>query len=176
VQNLLWENNSLKIYALLLVDANWYKDAFDSLASWLNHDKSKLEKELQEEDFIQKLRAVFKFSKLADFSKVLPAFLKLVTDSVPLNKAIGCTMIPTILEQMQVITEPHSRVFVLKILRALYTNSDNRMEVWKNYNLGPIIQGLAEKDPSVIVNRILLELFWIEWSSLYLDNKIKTIS
>jgi len=74
-----------------------------------------------------------------------------------LNKAVGCASIPILLEQLPGISDPHSRLSILKILRAIYMNVPDRQEVWAKYNLGPIIQTLA-KDPIIIVNQMAFQM------------------
>ena len=144
----------MQVFQYLLTDPNWFKDTVEALAVWVTYDKEKISTELVQNTALHTLSNVFQFNKHIEFAKVLPAFLKIITESIPLNKSIGPLVIPSILPLITTLNEPHSRLSLLKMLRSFYTNADNRTELWTKYNVPSLLQKLSETDPSVIVTQM----------------------
>jgi hypothetical protein len=145
----------MRVFQYLLADPSWYKDTMEALAFWMTYDKEKMTAEmLQRSSFLETLANVFQYKKNIEFIKVLPAFLKLITESIPLNKALGPLVVPSILQLITTLSEPHSRLSTLKMLRAIYTNAENRNELWKVHEVPSLLQKLANSDPSVIVTQM----------------------
>ena len=141
------------------MDPSYFKDTTEALSSWAVHDRERLSKDLKIPETTKNFLTIFTdFSNHSDFIKFLSAFLKLVTELTDFNKFVGIHLVPAVLNQIETRTEPHSQVSLLKILRALYNNVEDRNLIWQKFNLESKLTTLAESESSVIVNQMAQQM------------------
>eukprot|EP01119_Soliformovum_irregulare_P008680 TRINITY_DN2177_c1_g1_i1.p1 TRINITY_DN2177_c1_g1~~TRINITY_DN2177_c1_g1_i1.p1 ORF type:complete len:1141 (+),score=342.93 TRINITY_DN2177_c1_g1_i1:52-3474(+) len=155
-RELLWKAQSLEIYLQLLSDENYYVDALDAIATWLASDVKRVEKELQLEENLIRIRNIWSFSSRPNFTKVLQSLLSIASTSATINRALSASeigLVPLILKSLQEIKEAHPRLQLLKILNVLFLGAEptRRMEMVGSHRLGPFIRNLIENETGVMV-------------------------
>lgn len=150
-------------------------DAIDSIAAWMNYSLQRTEKELKKASNIQALINIFGFYKFPSFGKALQPFLSIISASTVINQAIGevgTGGIGLILDALKNITEPFSRVLLLKILNSLFLTSSKKMEMVSFYRLYPTIQSLMDSGSGVLVTQMAEQLLQ---NFTRLNNRKRTI-
>lgn len=134
----------------------------DAISAWVGYEPVKLEEELCKDENVLYFRKVFEKNSLPSFPKILQPFLNIVTSLIRFNKKLSnlsLEFIPLVLESLQILPDSLSTVQILKILNCLFTNSDNRLEMFMTYKLFPVIKDIADDaNRGIIVSQMANQL------------------
>ncbi|KAH3761228.1 dihydrolipoamide succinyltransferase [Pelomyxa schiedti] len=119
-REMLWENNSFEQYLQLILDKNWYGDACDCVAGWLNHDSNRIRPLIESSSHVNIFKSAFEIhGPKKYFSKVLTPLQNIISSCPGLAEGlINAGTIPVVCSLLA-NPNPFSRVTLLKILLIL---------------------------------------------------------
>ncbi|RMZ87937.1 hypothetical protein DV736_g4835, partial [Chaetothyriales sp. CBS 134916] len=156
----LWQNKGLAFYVSLLSDPYWQVTALDAIFTWLEHETSKVEDHLLENDqFTTAIIAGLSSSKSTSFENLLEPLQKLLRLSPDLAASMAQSrQLFEIISQRLSHNKPAIRLNLLRIIGSICDAVEDGASILEHYKLYDVIVDLSYSDSAVLVRSMAGEL------------------
>ncbi|GBG63616.1 hypothetical protein CBR_g38927 [Chara braunii] len=143
----LWANGCLEFYLDLLKEEQWARTALDSVANWLasETEQKRVEEALLKQESLDKLVTFFKSCCVPSIGNILEPFLKIITKSTKLNKALSTSGLTPLLVSRLEEGDAIVCLNLLKIIRAMYQHHPRPKQMIVEHDLPRKLQLLVEE-------------------------------
>jgi hypothetical protein len=156
-RNLLWQHNAMELYLDVLREEAWRANAMDAVNFWVNDEPGRVSARLERADAIEAMVDVFRNTPDDRFVEVVEKLDSIVSASERVGRAFGQSGFVEILKTRMAHPEAIVRVTLIRILKSLYLVHPNPKEMIARFRLFEFIQGLRERDQSVLLVKNMAE-------------------
>ena len=159
------QHKGVQFYLGLLSISYWQEHALDALLVWLQDEPSHVAKHMEAPLGVAQLQVVIEAKNNASFINMLEPLLKILYNSPPVNRALGrirpeLGVSPFVSALVQRLQHPNALVrrLVLSILTLIYERHQAPKQLVEKHQLEPVLRGIKENDPGVLVQQMASQL------------------
>ncbi|OLL22575.1 Cytokinesis protein sepH [Neolecta irregularis DAH-3] len=161
-RKILWQNNGLEFYIVLLADPYWQVNALDAVLAWYQEETARVEDHLVRPASTAAISKAFATSKNISFEGLLDPLHKLLRLSAPLARSFARSEVFQRISERLGHPKAVIRLNLLRILCSICDSHPSGYALLQEYNLSELIHRLNENESTILVRglsqKILAEI------------------